>query len=357
MNNSWNSFERLLHRCDHPPQFCGIVIAITAVAAVGMTAYGMATAPGAPKTQSAPPPSSSVQYGDDGEVISTQSYDEKTNTWITKGRNSEPTKVDDPGPEPTQPTDGFSRTVYQAAHGVTYEQDLADWKEKKKAYDEYKPAHDKWAADKAKSEEDKKKLSDLRTKMLDNLNTTPEDRVKAYAEYQQKFADAAHRDIDPRFAKIERTADEQANATGMFGSRAYVDTKSELTNDKLRTDQDIASQAVLAGEQLASNDRSYYANMLNQIDNGARADTLAASQIAKNSSDVSNQQYAGLLANNQMQNNNIMSKWQTQQAQSASYVNAGSNLAGGLLYLYGNKSGGGKSASTYNASKPSGEFT
>jgi hypothetical protein len=80
--------------------------------------------------------------------------------------------------------------------------------------------------------------------------------------------------------------------------------------------------------------------MLNQIDSGGRADTLTASQVAKNTSDINNQNYAGVLGQYAAQNNNILQKWQFDQAKSASYVNAGTGLAGGLLYLYGNKSGG-----------------
>lgn len=353
MTQHWNTFERITYR--RQPQFCGIVLGI---AAIGMTAYGLATAPGSPQTQAPPPPSSSVQYGDDGEIISTQKYDEKTNTWITTGRNSEPQKPDDNiVPIGNGKLDKNGTPVFQDQAG--YDADKAEYE---KNLAEYETKHAEWQKTKDANEADKTKIAELRTKMLDNLNTTPEDRLKAYVEYQQAYADAAHKDLDPRFAKIDRTTDEQANATGMFGSRAYVDTKSELATDKLNADTDIANQAVMAKEQLASNDRTFYANMLNQIDSGARADNLTASQIAKNTSDISGNQYAGILGQYNARNNNAIAKWQADQARSASYTSAGSNLAGGLMYLYGNKSSrtptqSPTESSTFNASKPDGEFT
>jgi hypothetical protein len=261
-----------------------ITMAAVSAVSVGMMAYGMASAPGSPEIQKPPPPPNSVQYDDDGGVISSQTYDAATNTWVTKGRE------------------------------LTEEQKA-----------------------------EKAKVAELRTKMLDNLNTTPEDRVKAYEEYAQSYSDAAHKDIDPRFTELGRINDEQANARGMFGSRAYVDAQNELAKDKLTQDANIADQAVMAKNQLADNDRNYWSNMLQQIDSGARSDALAQSQITKNMTDAANQSYSGVLADNSMRNNSIMDKWKSDQAKSASYINAGSNMAGGLMYLYGNgafKSGG-----------------
>jgi hypothetical protein len=257
-------------------------IAIAAlVIGAGTAAYGMATAPGAPKTQTPPPPPNSVQYGDDGGVLSSQTYDAATNTWITKGR------------------------------------ELTDAQKAEKA-----------------------KLGELRTKMVDNLNTTPEDRVKAYNEYRDTYAANAHSVTDPAFDRLNRNSDEQANSTGMYGSRAYADTKGLLAQDKLTQDANIADQATMAKEQLASNDRSFYANMLNQIDSGARSDTLAQNEIANGQSNAASQKYAGTLGQYQAMNSSILAQNQAEQARSASYVSAGSNMAGGLMYLYGGKSGG-----------------
>lgn len=295
MQNPWNTTEKLMHRYSHPHGFCGIAIAVVAV---GMMAYGLATAPGTPETKTPPPPPNSVQYDDDGGVISSQTYDAATNTWITKGRE------------------------------LTAEQKA-----------------------------EKAKVAELRTQMLDNLNTTPEDRVKAYEEYAASYSDAAHKDVDPRFDELGRTNDEQANARGMFGSRAYVDTQNELAKDKLSQDTAIADQSVMAKEQLASNDRTYWANMLNQIDSGARADTVAQSQITKNMSDSANQSYAGTLANYNMQNSNTLAKWQIEQAKSASYINSGSSMAGGLMYLYGGKTGGSGSQSKVGKNLSSGNMS
>jgi hypothetical protein len=97
----------------------------------------------------------------------------------------------------------------------------------------------------------------------------------------------------------------------------------------------------MAGEQLAANDRQFYANMLNQIDSGARSDTLAAAQVAQNTANIGAQQYAGTLA--QYTANNAIT--QQNNARMSSMANSGSNLAGGLMYLYGNKSSSGSGTS------------
>ena len=257
--------------------WCGVAVA------AGSLAMGVAGSMGASRggaSTTPPPPASSVTYNEDGVAETTQSYDAATNTWITK---------------------------------------RAPLTEAQKA--------------------DKAKIAELRTKMIDNLNTTPEDRVAAYNEYQQKFSDAAHSDVDPKFAKIARVNDEQANSTGMMGSRAYVDTKNELTKDQLKTDTDIATQAALAKEQLANTDRSFYASMLNQIDSGARADTLAQSQITQQVANDNNQKYANSLGAYTASNSAALANWQAQQAKSASYTSAGTGMAGGLLYLYGKQNG------------------
>lgn len=321
----------------------------SAAIAAGSLAYGIASAPGSPQTQAPPPPSNSVQYDDNGDIISTQTFDSATNTWTTRGKNAEPEK-----PKNTVHAIGDGKLVdgkpvFQDEAGFA-----ADTAEYQKKLADYEVKHAEWEKTKAANDIDKKKVSELRTKMLDNLNTTPEDRQKAYAEYQQAYTDAAHKSLDPQFDKINRTSDEQANATGMFGSRAYVDTKNELVKDKLAVDADIANQAVMAKEQLANTDRNYYANMLNQIDSGARADNLASAQIAKSASDSASQNYAGTIGYYNSINNSNLAKWQAQQAKSASFIGSGSNLAGGLMYLYGSKSGGGSSkpATTAEMNQP-----
>lgn len=299
------------------------IAAIAAVAAVGTTIYSLSNQPG---YSSPPPPSSSVQYGEDGEVTSTQTYDAATNTWITRSGSSEPQK-------PTAPNRDSYITGYDENNNPVYDNEKYN-ADLKKQNDEYDTKHAEWQKTVDQKKADKQKLADLRTKMLDNLNTTPEDRIKAYAEYQQAYADSAHATADPAFQKIVRSSDEKANATGMFGSRAYVDTQAELTKAKTDQDTSIANSAAMAKEQLADTDRTYWSNMLNQIDSGARADVLTNAQVAKSNADITNQQYAGILGQYQAQNTIN----QLKQQQTASYANAGTNLAGGLLYLYGNKS-------------------
>lgn len=257
------------------------ISAVSAVAAVGMSVYGAISAPGSPGVYTPPPPPNSVTYNEDGGIQSSQTYDAKTNTWITKG------------PELT-----------------------------------------------AEQKAEKAKLKDLRNQTLDNLTKTPEGRTQAYADYAKAYSDSAHQISDPEFAKISRAEDEQANARGLFGSRAYVDAKDALNRDKLTQDTQIADQATMQKETLANNDRTYWANLLNQIDSGTRSDVINQNNVNKTNADIANQNYAGTLSAANIMNSGILAKYQAQLNQSASYTNAGSNLAGGLMYLYGKNSGG-----------------
>lgn len=346
------------------------IMAIAAVGALGMTAYGIATAPGAPAVSSPPPPSNYVQYGEDGGVVSRQVYDEASNTWTTYGANSEPQKpanewaanitgdynkdmqnasvsaeverqynkhVQGDPYGVSKHGGGWRMEAYQAlvanapATLETYNKDLADYNEK----------YSDWQKQVEQNKVDKAKLADIKSGLLENLSQTPADRTAAYDKYAQDYSAAVHADVDPRFQKIARTEDENANATGMMGSRAYVDTKAELDKLKTQQDTDIATQSTMAKEQLASNDNTYWANLLNQIDSGARADTITRSQALQTASNANAQNYAGTLGYYNAKNSTALADWENKQKLSASYTNAGTGLAGGLLYLYGNRSGGG----------------
>jgi len=318
----WYFGNRVMNR--HRPEFCGYVIAAAAIIGVGTSIYSVVTAPDAPQTQTPPPPPNSTVYGDDGEILSRQVFDSEKNEWITYGPNSEPQK-----PKEIKPGEaGYDQ----------YQTDLAD----------YNVKHDKWEADKAQRAADKEKLAGIRTQALDNLNQTPADRLAAYDEYAQKFADSAHRTADPAFDKALRGEEERANATGMMGSRAYVDTKAELADVKAQQDTDISTQAALAKEQLAANDRNYWANLLSQIDAGARADAITSAQVGKTSSDIASQNYAGTMGYYGALNNNRLTEWEAKRQKNAAISQVGSSTANGLLYLYGGMKGGGGAGGGYS---------
>lgn len=359
-------------RCDfsHQEYFCGYVIAAVAIVGIGMTAYGMATAPGAPPVQTPPPPPNSTVYDENGGILSRQVFDAGKNEWITYGPNSEPPRPSsewalkltgdyekdrkDPGIKAeierryNEHVAGDPAGVAKHAIGWRREEygnmfrDAPTMQEQAKTdLADYQTKYDAWTADKAARDADKAKLAGLRTEALGNLNELSPERQAQIENFGTAYADSMHRDLDPRYAKTVHNEEEQANARGMFGSRAYVDTKAELGQIKANQDTDIANQASMAKETLTSNDRQYWANLLNQIDSGQRADSITASQINKSNSDIASQNYAGTLGYYSAKNNSILADWEAQRQRAASYTQAGTGLANGMLYLYGGMKGGG----------------
>lgn len=372
----------------------GAELAMIGLAAggLGLSAYGMFSQPGAPSMAAPPPPSNYVQYGEDGQVMSRQVFDQSSNTWITYGPNSEPPKPSSWAKDLV--TDQTPRSIMgKTISGPQIErqswwndkndprmQELTRRYEAHKAADpkgverghaggwwqeefnnmlkespaalekyntdlaKYEQDYAKWQTDKAARDEENAKRDTLRREMLNNLSQTPEDRVKAYEDYATNFANSMRKTIDPEFERIGRATDENANATGMFGSRAYADTKSELNRDLIQANEDISEKAALAKEQLASNDRSFWAGLLDQLDAGARADSVTRAQINKSAMDTVNQSYANTLGAYTANQNNELMKWQAKRDRATAMTNFGGNMAGGLLYLYGNKTGGGGGA-------------
>lgn len=465
--------------------------------AAGTTAYGIASAPGSPSVQSPPPAPNSVAYGDDGGIISSQTYDAATNTWVTRSGNSAPVKPKDIGNAPnmadysTEPMfdgetgiqsagAGTDNSEYQRALSdyeskkaqydkdmAQYNTDYAAWETKKKARDEAaaldKQRSDQQWADYAKNQQrsdqeylyvqeqrkkndemlaqfqaeqektkaeletqynalaaqvaqgkqlsdaDRAKLVALRDQMQANINQTPADRQAAYEEYKKKYSASMHSEIDPQFQQMNANAEEGAISRGLFGSRAYVDSKDLLAKDEIKSNTNIADRATMASEELANSDRQYWANLLgqanagiqnidslqsqiaanlaagkradvstmagiqsninqyglsgqqlgtqsiqgilsgmneqtalqNQIQNNAaanaRANALNSAQISNIYSGIGSQGYQNQLAGTNMANNNAMALYGVNSGRAASYANTGTNMAGGLMYLYGQK--------------------
>lgn len=188
---------------------------------------------------------------------------------------------------------------------------------------------------------DKEKLSGIRTQMLDNLNKTPEDRLKAYENYKQAFSDQAHGDVDDRYDQRLAQDQELMEARGMTGSRADVDLRAERGKEKSRIDTDIAEKAVLAGESLAKADRDYYTNTLNMIDAGQRSDAVLAYQKAGITAREANEGSASTMASYWAGVNTDLAKWNSEMERNKAMTSAYSGAAGGLgsAYLYGGLGG------------------
>jgi len=341
-----------------------VVSAVTAIAAVGVGAYSAFTAPGAPSYQAPPPPPNSTVLGVNGEIISRQVFDKDKNEWITYSAGARPEKpkeVENPGSKPITKTEYVDMgnaevgpNMQPVEVGATADE-IAAWEKKNNAYNQYgldleewKKKDAEWSKNKAERDVEEGKLKDLRGKALDNLNTTSPERQAQIEQFGTAFADSMHRDIDPRFQKAGQATDEEMNARGLTGSRAYVDLKGELEKTRLASDTDIANQATMAKETLSAQDRQYWANLLNQIDSGQRSDLLAAAQVNKTNADTTVNNYAGTLGYYSAGNNNRLAQWEAERQKSAAYTQAGTGMANGLLYLYGGMKGNGTPKTTGN---------
>lgn len=106
------------------------------------------------------------------------------------------------------------------------------------------------------------KINKLRMDVLGNLDKTPADREKAYAEYRNRISDYLQRDVDLKYREDVRGQEETMAARGMFGSRAYADTMGLMSREKRRQDLDVADKAYFGGETLAQQD---FANWMSQL--------------------------------------------------------------------------------------------
>lgn len=207
------------------------------------------------------------------------------------------------------------------------------WDATKNAY-VYKPAP-MTDAEKA----DLKTRNELKAKYLSYLNQTPEDRLAAYETYKTSYAQSLQKPVDESFKKTVATVRENMGARGMTGSRANVDTQSELTRQKLATDVDIAAKAEVAKEALAAQDKSEWLGTLGYLESAGSSKTaqqLAAAQAAGQQTSSAN---AANLAATNATNAGLLSTYQNDLYKYQTQTSAVNNVLGGLAYLYGYNKG------------------
>ncbi len=324
-----------------------------------------------PTPSAPPPPTNYYSYDQNGNVETVQVWDASKNAYITKV-NPKPTagandiswdKVD-PGVKSkidylnkeipswqaevarTQADSrrGDWQVKQQKVNDLTTERDnlYAKVQENPDALNpEFKTQLDTWQKNYDAHTADTAARAEIRSKMLANLNQTPEDRLKAYDQYAQSFSDVMHRDVDKRYQDIVRSSEENLSARGMMGSRAYADTMGRLAGDKTAQDTDIANQATMAKEQLASNDRGYYLNVLNSLDAGARADSMTALEKANSANNAAISGNAVNMANYNLMTSGRLTQWQNEVNKNQQMADTSLNTATGLAYLYGYKNPGG----------------
>jgi hypothetical protein len=97
--------------------------------------------------------------------------------------------------------------------------------------------------------------SDMKMRLLSELNVTPEQRLKQYEEYAKTFSDFIHKDVDLRFAERRQSEAEELSRRGLFGSELAREERARTREEKERSDIDIAQRAFLAKEDIAERDR------------------------------------------------------------------------------------------------------
>lgn len=184
------------------------------------------------------------------------------------------------------------------------------------------------------------KIAELKAQILANLNKTPEDRVAAYEEYAQTFSDAMHSEVDEQFEKLKTSSEESLAAKGMLGSKAYVDTMADLDKQKTDMDTEIAQKAILAKEELANTDRTYWLNVLSTLENAENTDAALALQKSQTAAQAATQGTAALTAADQIANSTTLANWESKQNSLNTLSSNLTNTSAGLAFLYGYKSGG-----------------
>jgi hypothetical protein len=182
---------------------------------------------------------------------------------------------------------------------------------------------------------EKAKMASIRSTMLDNLNKTPEDRLKAYEEYAKSFSDSMHADVDERFAKLRTSQEETLAARGMLGSRAYADTLAELNSDKMKLDEEIATKAVLAKEDLANTDRDYWLRAMTALDASENADAALAIQKQHAGMQGAAAGTSALNAKAAIDSSKVLRDWEIRNATNTQKSQSLLNTSTGLAFLYG----------------------
>lgn len=192
----------------------------------------------------------------------------------------------------------------------------------------------------AEQKAEKQKMTALRTKLLGYLNETPEDRQKAYTEYAESYSKALHSDADKQYDKLKSSTEESMAAKGMMGSKAYADMMSDLNEQQIGMNTDIATASELAKENLASQDKSYWLSALNALNNQKNADAAIGIQKAGIAANNTAQGTAALSANNALLNSSRYANWQNKINSLNNLSSSLGNTSSGLAFLYGYKGSG-----------------
>lgn len=233
-------------------------------------------------------------------------------------------------PPPPQPASYYS----QDEQGNPAEEQV--WDASRNAY-VYKP--------KPLTEEQKQELAvrqEIRIGRLGEINKTPDEWVTAANDYAKTFADVMHKDVDRRYDDRRRAINEEMEARGLFGSRAYVDKQTELDKEKGEIDTNIAQKSTLAKEDLIQRNKNFALQTIAEMDAGKKMDAIIASQNVEASRMGAQLGTASLMGNYATETSNKLKTWEMESANSRNLTSSLNDTASGLAFLYGYNKGGSK---------------
>lgn len=346
------------------------LLAFAVIAATGYSIYsGERAYNDAQKagSQSPPEPANSYTYDENGNVVNETVWNEKTNAYETRSN-----------PEPIHPEDElrakykdayadfeaaldkvpshFNKDLMRAQFQAKIGEQIAEHQgteEYKQAVADYETKHAAWLKAKGEREAVAAKKANLRNQLLSNLSAPPEHRVKMYDEYASNLSAKMHDEFDERHDKAVQSTEEGMTARGLYGSRAYVDSMTEMSKIKKDADVDISQRSALAREDLMNADRTFWSSLLGQIDSGMRADKALATQTAYGAADIARMGTQINMDAYKTELNNNMNLANLNMQRSNNYM----NTASGLAFLYGFKGGAKNPLDSNKAPKPDENLT
>ena len=224
----------------------------------------------------------------------------------------------------------------QAAYDE-YEIELADWEEQ----------HGEWTTQKEMRTEEKAKIQEIKTRIVDDLNLSWDERVSRYNDFADAMSQELHKGVDEAFERDTQALNESMASRGLSGSKASVDLTSDILKEKGEQEISIANQSTMAKYALADQEYNRNLNTLNYIESGGRADVALEQQNRQNLANTTLNQNAAALTRSAMNTNIEQTNYGNRLNRSQQLSNQALTTASGLMFLYGyNNPGGGGGGSS-----------
>lgn len=164
---------------------------------------------------------------------------------------------------------------------------------------------------------------------------------RAYDEYARAFTGQLQKHVDERYKETKRATEEELNATGQYGSSAYVDRMTRLDREKLEADTDVGQRAILAKEELRRADQDFSLRTIAELDAGRRSDALIGLERELAATRTANLGSSALMAGYTANQDARLKQWAVEMERSRDISNKALDTATGLAFLYGYPKAGG----------------